>query len=348
MSNPILDTVLGLSFVFLIGALMTSAVVEWFANLRQKRAKTLLVGLREMLNPTTSTTATTTPRKTDAVMGRIAPGAIQERNLNAKALVATPTSSTAADTAATATLSVEDILGHGLIQPFKPIRWGKKTRNPSYIPGDVIAKVMVDLLDPEHEAETLKQLEAKVDTLPGSLQSALRGLIRAADGQIDKFRDGIEHWYDAQMDRISGIYKRWAKWVSIVVAIGVVGFFHVDAIAIAQNLWTNEPTRNAVVAAAVGSKLCTPASGTTGTTDSGDQNLTKLRECITGLQTDGLPIGTQQWFTSPADVGGWLLLIVGLAASVMAISMGAPFWFGAMNRLISVRNAGTKPSSTTQ
>src|SRR4051794_22083285 len=49
LASAVLDTVIGVSFVFFLVALASSAIVEWIANLTRKRAKYLLRGVQAML-----------------------------------------------------------------------------------------------------------------------------------------------------------------------------------------------------------------------------------------------------------------------------------------------------------
>jgi hypothetical protein len=48
----------------------------------------------------------------------------------------------------------------------------------------------------------------------------------------------------------------------------------------------------------------------------------------------------------PTDVQGWKLLakLIGLLMTALAISMGAPFWFDTLNKVISIRAAGRSPA----
>ncbi len=46
---------------------------------------------------------------------------------------------------------------------------------------------------------------------------------------------------------------------------------------------------------------------------------------------------------NPKDPGGWCAKIVGLLVSAFAISLGAPFWFDLLQRVMRVRLAGIKP-----
>jgi hypothetical protein len=48
----------------------------------------------------------------------------------------------------------------------------------------------------------------------------------------------------------------------------------------------------------------------------------------------------------PTDVQGWKLLakLIGLLMTALAISLGAPFWFDTLNKVISIRAAGRSPA----
>jgi hypothetical protein len=48
----------------------------------------------------------------------------------------------------------------------------------------------------------------------------------------------------------------------------------------------------------------------------------------------------------PTDAGGWILKILGLLITIVAVSLGAPFWFDLLKCLINVRMAGEKPDDS--
>ena len=59
-------------------------------------------------------------------------------------------------------------------------------------------------------------------------------------------------WFDRQMDRVAGSYKRWAKTWVIIIAIVLVCACSVDCTAIAQALYASGAVRAAVVQQATG------------------------------------------------------------------------------------------------
>jgi hypothetical protein len=333
------DTVIGLSFAFFVLSLAASAVAEWVATVLQKRGKYLLRGLQAMMEGTDEAGAT---RFWTAVRA--------ERDLVKNALrVLDGTRPSAADGTPFARL-----LRHPLIAAQAQRRaGGSVTRPPSYLAASTVAAAVLD----EFVGDDPKaMLEGRVaaNALPEPLSSTLTALARQADGSVTAFTSAVENWYDAQMARVSGSYKRWVKRWILVIAAGLVLVMHVDAISMADTLWRDPEVRQAVVAIA--------ARETTGSTcDAVKTDQKAYLDCLNaeaaGLRTAGLSVGPPAGCAF-ADLGACLLpqrvapytpqdvvaVIAGLLLSVLAASLGAPFWFQVLTRLASLRNTGDKPA----
>ncbi len=341
--GAVLDTVIGLAFVFFLVALFCSAVVESIANLFKKRAKYLLRGLRDLLD-------TPDPEPPKGVgLARLNPRGITsrtfEKDLYDAALAARPTdprlpTDPAKPTEAQLPGWTIQLLGHQLVRPFKQSRSsGGQTRNPAYLPSKTFAAALVDLIVPDSTGvTTINTIRNAVTSLDKDVpfRQALLSLITAAGNDIDTFMTSVEGWYDGQMDRISGAYKRWAKRWLIVFALAVSVFLHVDAIGVGRSLYIDGPLRDGVVAAATNKTLCEQG-----------KPFAETKTCVTGelsvLAKDGLPIG---WPYHPDGAAGWFYLVLGTLLTAGAASFGAPFWFDVLNRLGSVRNSGDKPKAS--
>ncbi len=109
---------------------------------------------------------------------------------------------------------------------------------------------------------TAEQISAGIAALDGSpkLQQALTGLLKAANGDVKKFLDATEAWFDAKMERVTGSYKRWAKRWVIVIAVVVVGVGGIDSIAIARALYADEAIRTTVVQQVTDEEFCDKTS----------------------------------------------------------------------------------------
>ena len=337
--SAVVDTVIGLSFAFFVLSLAASAVAEWIATVLQKRGKYLLRGLQAMLDGTDDAGAT---RFWTAVRA--------ERGLAKNALrVLDGTRPSAADGTPFARL-----LRHPLIAAQAQRRaGGSVTRPPSYLAASTVAAAVLDEFvgdDPR------AMLEGRVaaNALPEPLSTTLTALARQADGSVTAFASAVEAWYDAQMARVSGYYKRWIKrWILVIAAVLVL-VMHIDAISLAGTLWRDPEVRRP-------SSRSRPAKqrGAPATPQKNDQQayIACLNTEAAGLRSAGLSVGPPAG-CAVTDLGACLLprrdtpytapdvvaVIAGLLLSVLAASLGAPFWFQVLTRLASLRNTGDKPA----
>jgi hypothetical protein len=84
-------------------------------------------------------------------------------------------------------------------------------------------------------------------------------------------------------------------------------------------------------------------------------SLTKVQQDVDlALDNVALPFGWSEQNRLERDMQGNLLWptfmvkLFGWILSGVAISMGAGFWFEALNKIINIRNAGKKPPSATE
>jgi len=327
--SAVVDTVLGLVFTFYALALLCSGLVELVANWARKRAKYLLLGLRDLLED---------PALVDWSRSPVHPVANARTELTryGRALFAPLTPSGVPPRTA---ISVDDVMGHALVQPFRhSTSLGRPTRNPSYLPSEVFAGSLVDLLTPgaAPQTVTIEDVQAGIDALRDShkLRQALSGLVKAAQGDVAAFLTATERWFDEQMQRVTGSYQRWARRWVIVIAVALVGAGGVDSVAIARSLYANEGVRAVAVARATDPDFC-PAPV--------DQPAC-AQQAAQFLEASGLPLGWSK--PIPADGRwGWPLKILGLLISIGAAAAGAPFWYRLLNRVGSLRTAGQRASA---
>jgi hypothetical protein len=221
---------------------------------------------------------------------------------------------------------------------------------PSYVSPATFSRTVAALfttIDDECKAtlqpatEVTKARAATGAAVP-AVEASVHHLLAEACGDIEKFRVGVEQWFNDWMDRLSGVYKRYAKRILLLLAIIVTLAFNVNSLLIARTLWRDPTTRNALVQA---------AQQTTATTSSGTRTPPALQDVYRQIgeeQRIGVPIGWSK-AKSPfgQDASTWLWFIAGWALTVGALSFGAPFWFDMLTRLNSLRSSGPPPGSAT-
>ena len=115
-------------------------------------------------------------------------------------------------------------------------------RRPSYIPTEIVGRVVASLLNDSDTADSLKEtLEALPGSKPGDnrIKDLLLDFYIQAKGDVIGFRDKVEEHFDLSMERVAGWFKRKTQYVAIGVSIVLVGFANVDSIDIASSLASN-------------------------------------------------------------------------------------------------------------
>ena len=211
---------------------------------------------------------------------------------------------------------------------------------PSYISSRNFTSVLLELLVPAPGAQplTIQDLRNSISHLPdGALRRTMLGFLETAQGDLIAFRKRVETWYDDTMQRVSGWYKRKAQIIIFGAGILVCLVLNADTFMVVKQLWNDQALRNMVVAEATAeASLQNHLSDPT------------LRQVQEALQTaKAPPIG---WAFTPGNARGlpqsgiaWFEKVLGILLSVVAVSMGAPFWFDLVNKFINVRLSGGPP-----
>ncbi len=224
---------------------------------------------------------------------------------------------------------------------------------PSYISPQMFTRALLDTLVPDAEGHTsLDTVRTTVENLPDGLpaKKSLLALIKQAQGNLAAFEGLVAEWYDDQMQRISGWYKRWARLVLGLVGLVIAVLANVDAIQVTHDLYLDQPLRQAVVAQADAGNLCqgVPVADQARCTD----------EELTTLGVSGLPVWWQGTclhgdlgrcfrYADSGHTGVWNVLgkIFGWLLTAFGVSFGAPFWFESLSKLGSLRSSGPRPAS---
>jgi hypothetical protein len=237
---------------------------------------------------------------------------------------------------------------HGLIKGL----WPKPDRKPSYIPSRTFAVALLDVLAPaaaSNSPRTLDEVRNAVLQIQNSMvRGALLPLIDGAKGDLDRVRENVARWFDDAMDRVSGLYKRWAQMIIIVAAIIVVIVLNADLFVLTKALWHEPAIRTAAIEFAQ-KKI---AEGQPQSQPQPNESLPKIAGEIQQLQ---MPLGwcietstaaphcTAPNSFDPDSRSDWIYKILGLFLSAVLVSLGAPFWFDLLSRVVTLRLAGDQP-----
>jgi hypothetical protein len=207
--SAVLDTVLGMVFLFYALALVCGGLVEMIANWVKKRAKYLLRGIRDLLEEREDAVAgkTAWDRMQDTIQNAYRDGKEERERYNETLQVTRPTPPPQGSIHREK-ITVEDVMGHALVQPFKhSASLGRPTRNPAYLPSNVFARALIDLLTPGDSMDpTLADIEVGIRELNASpnLRWSLASILKSARG-----RRRVLHRRPAGMVRPSDGSSQW-------------------------------------------------------------------------------------------------------------------------------------------
>lgn len=239
----------------------------------------------------------------------------------------------------------------------------RKGQRPSYIPSRTFALALLDLVVPAgpNRPDTIEGLQRAVNestVVNPNVKRVLSLLIEDArntiatarlleaigivdtqkvETAVNHLHENVEVWFNNAMERVSGWYKRKTQAVVLTLALLFTAALNVDTILIAKRLSYDTALRQALVAQT--EKLT--ADQATGVGPALDERLARL-------QATGLPLGWGEDHV-PAnrrDAVWYLTKIFGLLLTAGAASLGAPFWFDVLNKIVTIRSSGKAPEES--
>lgn len=186
----------------------------------------------------------------------------------------------------------------------------------------------------------------------------MNGFINDAAGDMVRVKTLIEVHYDRVMERVGGWYRRRAKAMMFVLSFVLASGLNIDVLYVINHLQNNPKLVADLVETASKTEVAvefTLPDKTAASADAQDlaalnQQLATLNQQINGLQSLNLPIGWKLNFDKchvlcsierlpqqQAPLLGWLL-------TAIAGTLGAPFWFDVLNRLLPLKG---KPAEKT-
>lgn len=214
----------------------------------------------------------------------------------------------------------------------------------------------------DEDSATSQKIQQAIDSLPKAVPESIAALanraqarVEIAETDINQLRQEIELWFDRSMERASGVYKRNAKGVAILIGFVIAVTANADTFQIASSLSKDSVMRAAVTKYAEQVVSNCPTSQAQGQSTSQEESLKCIpNEVNPALMNITLPIGwnfkqpqgdIKSRFFTITDALAVLKQILGWFLTGFAVSMGANFWFDLLGKVINVRNAGPKPAS---
>lgn len=312
MILQLLDVLIGLTLVYLIFSTAASIGVELLETVLRRRGKLLERGIGEILS-------------------QIVGSADQDGNAAAKAMVRQ---------------LYDSPFVYSLYEGKYEVGGAKL---PSAIPAARFAGAVIALAADHEDFRKAANTMLKVAGL------------KLGDDDV-KVRAALAAYFDESMERVTGWYRRHVQLVLLAIGAVLAIALNADTLNIVRTLSQDDVLRAKIVASAIGvqgegqatASVCKEA-----TADCERQLAQQVNSQLALASNLGLPLGWNLGGTGiglPACVpkvgdqtcsrgrtfaSGALFVItkiLGLALTALATTLGAPFWFDLLNRLIQTRN----------
>jgi hypothetical protein len=249
----------------------------------------------------------------------------------------------------------DDSSPNGFIKAFykHPLVTGmmKDGKHPAYLSARTFVAVVTDILtDHSSEDVALADLGKAAAAIPeGDVKKVITAVVKHASRDPEtKPQQALEAWFNDAMDRVSGWYKRRTQLWTLIVALLITVFSNADTVGIARRLWTDPVLRSAVVEEAkVRAQKPRPTVSVEYADEDDPTNPTVTRN--EGNQLSGTEqqlLGELLGWHGPVRDSLRPEVFLGWLLTVLALSMGAPFWFDLLNKVMNVRSAGKSPTET--
>ena len=328
---PIIEVAIGLTFMFLVLSFCATAIAEGLTEWRQWRGRLLHAKLATILGPDLVAHFYSERRVADLASGTAPEVEMPEtsketvlariRSYLAKireARSSKPKSGWFSSTSLSQARAMADRMN--------------ARRLPSYIPESVFADVILDWLQGISLPNALRPGAQGSQTVPYALAELWQRMNRRADGDQVALRAELVSWYQQVTERTTGEFKRKIRIALYAVGFVLVVAVNADTIKIVTTLYGN-PQLRAQVAATAEDVVKNCPNGLERCPEYKDRMRSVLTQSARDASSELLgwrpdSEGNYVSFLSPV---GWLL-------TILAIGMGADFWFGALKKVVAIKN----------
>jgi len=185
--------------------------------------------------------------------------------------------------------------------------------------------------DPKAVLENARLLALDLEIKQPELASNVRhsmALLQAAKGQ---FVAKINTWFDQTIDRVGERFTVTTRIITVACSLTVACAMQLDAIQLINRLSIDTELRNSLVQKAVEMSEKVENAPATLNQLSG-QNQNDIKQLLQ-LGIVNIPKSYADWRQNWANVSP-----VGIAFTVMLLSLGAPFWYNALKNLLKLRS----------
>jgi len=174
--------------------------------------------------------------------------------------------------------------------------------------------------NPAATLEKIRNAALRVEIEHPELSNMARANIAILQEAETHFVAKIDTWFDQTMDRVSQRFTVSTRTVTFLCGVVLVALLQLDSIALVNRIYVDDALRDSLVSEARSESGQTSASGD------------KLYNFVAAQGVVPLP-------QYPADLARFkdARHLAGMAFTTLLLSLGAPFWYNALNQLLQLR-----------
>jgi hypothetical protein len=224
--------------------------------------------------------------------------------------------------------------------------------------------------------ESFKGTKLSKDLKASDTIEYIEHLLNNSEASLEKFKSKLEAWFDDTMERATGWYKRKTQLWIFIIGLFLSVIFNADTIKIIDVLSKDDKIRAQMAELAVNSvngknapKTAEPISAAkpkdnkdsinskkaaAGDSTKKDSTLLRIKANLTNVDSaysgvtkanTVMGLGWDGKDFKLNNSSGWLS-ILGWLITALAISLGAPFWFDLLSKIVNIRGASKSSGST--
>lgn len=222
---------------------------------------------------------------------------------------------------------------------------------PNYLSGRNFVHILVHVL--QQKDRVPEQVDELIGSLPADseLRKVLEQLRSEGHATLEAYKARLNEWFEDVMGQVSGWYRRHLQFVTVLVGLTIAVGLNADSFMIYQHLSENAAARSALSTLAADYAGPRDTLGLPGTPADGKSPAEQVGQLVGSREfkemSNILGLGWRQEHGS-ADWQVWLRRFFGWLITAFAISLGAPFWFDVLKKVVSMgSNASGAKTGTT-
>lgn len=187
------------------------------------------------------------------------------------------------------------------------------------------------IADPDGTLGAIRDEALKIEKAQPGLAADVRANLAILQAAESRYVAAIHNWFDQTMDRVSHRFTLSTRTVTLCIGLLLALALQLDSIYLINRLWGDDGVRTAMVKEAEGLRVTTDSAG-------GPVPATANEQLYNFVSTSGLiPLpnyATRAAFAAFLD----LRHLTGILFTSLLLSLGAPFWYSALQQLLQLRS----------